>query len=85
MSCKHENFMAQVNVIRLEDTGRFVAEVTVKCTDCETPFEFQGLQPGVSTSGSWCSIDGREARLAIMPTGHTPTPLQRLQGRTSLS
>ncbi len=76
--CKHENFGARVNVNRLTDSGRFMADVTVGCRDCGTRFQFLGLEPGIDTGGSRVSIDGQEARLAICPAGDIPSPLQRM-------
>ena len=64
-TCKHEKFVAQVNVNRLEDSGRFCADVTVKCTQCNTPFRFLGLPCGLDLNGAAVSPCGTEARLAI--------------------
>lgn len=80
--CKHLNFDAAVRVVRLEDTGRFVAEVGIKCLECGTPFQFLGLQPGVNFDGATADLDGLEARLGICPKGQRPNPMQVLQGFT---
>jgi hypothetical protein len=71
-------FSANVAVNRLEDTGRFSADVTIKCSDCGMPFQFLGLEPGMDTHGARLSIDGLEARLAIAPKDAKPSPLQRM-------
>lgn len=76
--CQHEEFHARVEVNRITDTGRFSADITIKCTQCGTPMEFLGLQPGLDTHGARVSIDGTEARMAISPRGITPNPLQRM-------
>lgn len=76
--CKHENFHAKVDIDRLEDTGQFMAGITVKCTQCNKPFQFLGLEPGVDTGGARVSVDGLEARIAICPEGARPNPLQRM-------
>lgn len=76
--CEHRDFQANVCIARLEDTGGFVAEITVRCTECDTPFQFLGLQPGLDTQGASVSIDGLEARIAISPQGAKPNPLQRM-------
>jgi hypothetical protein len=81
--CKHENFRANVRVARLEDTGRFIAEITVNCDQCGVPFQFLGLEPGVDTDGARVSIDGLEANLAICPQGSRPNPLQRITANVS--
>lgn len=78
MTCKHMNFSAQVNVARLEDTGRFMAEITIRCSECDRPFQFLGLEPGIDTDGARVSIDGLEANIAISPQGVRPSPLGRL-------
>ncbi|MBF5007637.1 hypothetical protein [Diaphorobacter caeni] len=80
--CKHMQFDAQCRVARLEDSGRFMLEVGVRCIDCGKPFQFLGLQPGLNLSGATASLDGLEANIAICPQGVQPTPLQGLQGYT---
>ena len=81
-SCKHEAFKATVNVARLEDTGRFVAEISIKCCQCDLPFQFMGLSPGVNFDGATVSLDGKEACIGIRPEGSAPNPLQQLLGVT---
>jgi hypothetical protein len=78
MACKHMNFGASVAVARLEDTGRFMAEVTVKCEDCGEPFQFLGLEPGLDMQGARVSIDGLEANMAIAPNSQVMSPFQRM-------
>ena len=67
MDCKHENFEARVEVTRIEDTGLFAADVTIKCRDCWRPFCFEGLPMGVKQHGATVGAFGLEARLAIVP------------------
>lgn len=67
--CEHMNFEADVTVNRLEDTGRFNADVRIVCAECRIPFRFIGLQAGVDLNGAAVSVDGTEARLAIAPKG----------------
>lgn len=76
--CKHMNFAADVAVARLEDTGRFMADVRVRCADCGEPFQFLGLEPGLDRNGAMVSIDGLEARMAILPNSQVMSPLQRM-------
>lgn len=79
--CDHMNFKAQVNVARLEGDGKpmsFMVDITINCVDCGLPFEFLGLEPGVDTQGARVGIDGLEARIAIVPQGSRPNPLQRM-------
>lgn len=67
MSCQHENFDAHVNVVRLEDAGKFRAEVRIKCIQCDTPFVFEGLPCGYRRSEPTVSVDGQEANMPISP------------------
>jgi hypothetical protein len=76
--CEHHNFSANVNVVRLEDTKQFMAEITVKCAECGKPFQFLGLSPGLDTGGASVSVDGLEAQIAICPEGSKPNPFQRM-------
>lgn len=65
MSCKHEEFEAWVDVNRLQDSGRFCADVRIKCKGCKEPFRFLGLPAGLDLNGASVSVDGTEAHLAI--------------------
>lgn len=66
-TCKHETFGAQVNVNRMEDTGRFIADVTIKCVECDLPFEFVGPAAGIAWDRPTVSIDGCELHAPIEP------------------
>lgn len=76
--CKHEEFDAAVVVARLEDVGRFVADVRIHCRQCKLPFQFLGLEPGLNMNGTAVSPDGLEARMAITPKGQVPNPIQAM-------
>lgn len=76
--CEHKEFHAKVNVIRFEDSGRFMAEITVRCSQCGEPFQFLGLEVGLHVDGARVSVDGLEANIAICPKSARPTPLQRM-------
>lgn len=76
--CAHMNFAAKVSVNRIEDIGRFAADITVTGSDCGRPFQFLGLEPGLKINGATVSIDGLEARMAIAPQGAHPSPLQSI-------
>jgi hypothetical protein len=64
-NCRHEKFLANVVVNRLEDSGRFNADITIKCEQCGVPFRFLGLPAGVDLDGAAVSADGTEMRVAI--------------------
>ena len=78
MACKHMNFAANVEVARLEDSGRFMADITIKCSECGEPFQFVGLEAGLNLNGATVSIDGLEARMAILPKSQVMSPFQRM-------
>lgn len=70
MSCKHrEQHEATVSVSYLEDSGRFAADIQIKCAECGRPFRFIGLPVGLNLNGAAVSVDLMEARLAVHPTG----------------
>jgi len=82
MPCAHPDFAAEVTVNRLEDTGRFNADVRITCAACGVPFRFIGLPAGVDLNGAAVSVDGTEARLAVAPKGEVITPLEGVGGFT---
>lgn len=82
MTCKHENFDASVSVARLEDVGRFMAEIRITCKDCGVPMQFMGLEPGINLEGATVSLDGLQANIAMHSKGLRPNPLQQLMGYT---
>lgn len=66
-SCPHEQFTSCVSVNRLEDVGRFAADVTIQCVQCGARFQFLGLPGGLSLERPTVSVDGLEARMPIAP------------------
>lgn len=77
--CSHMNFSANVAVARIEDKGRFAADIRIRCADCGLPFQFLGLDPGLDSHGARVSLDGLEARMAISPQGQAPSPIDGWQ------
>jgi len=77
-NCPHEQFLAVVHVARLLDSGKFVAEVRVRCVNCEEPFRFIGLPAGLRFDGPTVSIDGLVLHAPIEPEIET-----QLQQRAS--
>jgi hypothetical protein len=67
--CTHEDFRSVVRIGRILDAGKYVAEVTVHCTRCGSPFRFIGVPAGVRWDGPAASIDGLELRAPIEPEG----------------
>lgn len=86
--CEHMQFNANVVVNRIEDRGLFVADVTIECAECKLPFQFVGVEPGMSYTVPRTSIDRRELRApiaidtaeAIVRAAGTPSFLVRMGG-----
>lgn len=76
MKCEHKNFAANVQVNRIEDNGRFMADVSVCCIDCGTPFRFIGLPAGMDYNSPCVSVDACEARMPIAPKGEVVSELE---------
>lgn len=77
--CRHNvSHRADVKIACLEDSGGFMAEITIACAQCGKAFQFLGLESGLDTQGARVSIDGLEANIAICPEGSKPNPLQRM-------
>lgn len=76
VKCDHPDFHANVTVNRLQDTGRFQADVTICCAQCHLPFRFIGLPAGLDLNGASTSADATEARLAIAPKGEVVSAIQ---------
>jgi hypothetical protein len=63
MACAHEDFEARVEVNRLHEEGgddphTFLAEITVRCTECGQQFGWRGVRPGLSFDEPAVSVDG---------------------------
>lgn len=80
MSCIHEHFRAEVDVHRLEDTGRFMADVRISCSQCGLPFQFLGVRAGLDMNGVSVDLEGTELRIALRPADAVPDPLRQMLG-----
>lgn len=78
--CPHEAFSARVDVNRLLDTGKFVADITIACVHCGEPFRFLGVPAGLHFDRPAVSIDELELRAPIEPQGQP-----RLQASASFT
>ena len=68
LTCQHMGFHANVDVNRLEDSGRFMADVRINCTDCGEPFHFGGFDlRGLDLDKPSVSVCATEAHLPIAP------------------
>ena len=75
--CLHENFSATVAVNRLTATDdgtvtAYSADIRVECADCEEPFRWIGLQPGLSPRQPMVSVDETELRAPLRPASSDP-------------
>lgn len=68
--CDHPKFEAAVTVNRIVDTGRFAADVHVRCATCGVRFRWLGLEMGSHPTEPRVSVDGFELRAPIEPDGH---------------
>lgn len=66
--CEHNVFTANVTVNRLEDSGGFAADITIRCAECQVPFQFLGLPGGLTPDKPTASVDLTEARMPIAPS-----------------
>src|SRR3990167_350931 len=65
--CTHPDFDVFATINRIEDTGRFNADIQIVCAKCKKKFRFIGLPMGLDCNGAAVSPDGTEGRFAIHP------------------
>jgi hypothetical protein len=80
--CEHKDFHVHAAINRLEDIGRFAADITIRCTECNLPFQFLGLPGGLHLDSPTCSVDATEARLPIVPYGESLMAFSGVRGFT---
>lgn len=71
-SCPHMNFAASVQVGRLTEDDEvtvkaYVADIRVKCADCDQLFRFRHNAFGSSPDFATVSVDSEEMRAPIEP------------------
>lgn len=76
--CPHTHFEADVSVHRLTDEAsdivrNFIAEVSVRCTDCGVPFHFIGADAGHSFARPTVNVGATTLHAPIAP-GVAPLP-----------
>ena len=69
--CDHKETEATVEVTCLEDSGKWAADLKLKCSKCGVPFRFIGVPGGLSFSHPTITIDGQELCMPIEPA-HVP-------------
>lgn len=78
MTCLHEDFIARVDVIRLQKTEDnpeihgYTCEMKVECADCHEPMVFVGVPVGLLPNRPTMSPDGLELRTPIRPQSSDP-------------
>ncbi len=72
--CKHHRLDVSKSIESLEDTGRWILKLKIRCADCRTPFLFQGLPKGLDLEGAATDLTGTVARLALLPEGEPARP-----------
>lgn len=70
-ACEHRDFTAVVKIARFKDRPECQADVRINCAKCQKPFRFLGLPSGLDFRGACVSLDGLEARLAIVDKDKT--------------
>jgi hypothetical protein len=65
--CTHPGHAVACAIARLEDSGKFMAEIRIVCVECREPFRFVGVPAGLRFDGPAVSVDGLELRAPIEP------------------
>lgn len=78
-ACPHRNFEVDVAVGRLykaeEHDGppdSFVADIKVRCEDCQEPFRWMGVPAGYSPARPMVSVDETELHAPLRPASSDP-------------
>lgn len=70
-TCPHESFVAETKVARLgDDTGairNFVAEISIRCTQCDQPFHFVGVDCGFAFTRPTVNVGATTLHAPIAP------------------
>ena len=72
--CPHENFYSVVEINRLLDSGAFIADIRIKCTDCDMEFDFPDPPFGLSSHEVRVSMDRRCLHVPIKPSDKASFP-----------
>lgn len=76
-ACVHEDFAACVKVARISDESgavrNFVAEVDVRCSQCDAPFHFLGPDTGFSFDRPMVNVPATTLHAPIA-VGERPLP-----------
>lgn len=68
-NCRHDKFSVSANVVKVSDTeggpSDIMAEIRIKCDECNMPFKFKGLGVGLSYLSPKTDLTGEELRAPI--------------------
>lgn len=68
--CEHHAFAVIARVNHMEDTGNIVAEIQIRCTDCDESFRFLGVtDAGLLWDRPSVSMDELTLNVPIEPQG----------------
>lgn len=77
--CPHLKFEASVAVNRIGEAETadglpraYVADITVRCADCDEPFRWVGVPAGLSFAHPMVSVDEAELRAPLRPASSDP-------------
>lgn len=76
--CPHEDFEAQVDVVRRTASDEdptvvgYTTSIRVECSQCHEPFRWIGVQAGDVPDRPMCSVDEKELRAPIRPASSDP-------------
>lgn len=77
--CPHLNFAVDVAVNRIGEAETvnglpraYVADIKVRCVDCDEPFRWTGLRAGLSHTHPMVNVDETELRAPLRPASADP-------------
>jgi hypothetical protein len=65
--CKHQEWHTNAQIFLMEDTGHRIVTFQIKCTQCDTPFSFVGVEHGIFFDRPSLSVDGLDLTVPIEP------------------
>ena len=75
--CPHGDFVATVEVQRLSSVESgpidgYMADIRVRCADCDEEFRWQGVEAGLNFTRPTCSVDEGELHAPLRPASADP-------------
>ncbi len=69
MVCEHRNYKAAVRVFNMEDSGARMAEIRIRCAECDLPMEFVGVPVGCEFYRVTSDLSAQCLNAPIVPLG----------------